>query len=456
MGRRAVARSGSLGGVGLAGALIGALLVGAARVPAQDEMDRQDLPERPDDFARPRPADVAPVRSEASGRPVPDQGARKDPRFIPEVPEFDPRDLPGDAPPPAAPPSFWEAIKLRHRGRVRLGAGHDTNVFRAARRRTGDGFGNADAKVELLATFPQGAQVFAEFGGQTLMYFERDQADEHFASAFVEVFQPTTWFDFGVQNAFEFSRQNLLDDNGDLFPRGRFGSLDEEVRAYVIARPHADLALEAGAAYRWKDYDENRGVDSLDYEEVRLDASVSWRLSRDPRTRLKLKYRFRRRDYREFRARARDGTIGDDEPHLDLHRHQLNLTYFQDLRLGGQQLRLVGGLGLAYNRDLHKNDRSYREGSTSLQLEWWPKPEWTRLETRVRALGRDFLVRQPPGRGGRLHHRLVDVSVGVWQRLHEEWPLALYGNVSFTGWRSGDPLEAYQRFVFEAGLEASW
>lgn len=429
-------------------------------------MDRQDLPERPEVFPDagrpPAPGAVAPVRSDTSGRPVPpDRGRADDRYFIPEDAGFDLGDLPerGEA---AAErreeeaPSFWDEIKLRHRGRVRLGAGGDTNVFRSERRRTGDGFGAASGELELLATFPQGAQVFTELGGNSLIYLEREQANEHFGSAFFELFQPTAWVDFGLQNAYEYSRQNLLDDNGDLFPRGRFGSSDEEVRAYLIGRPHADVAIEGGASYRWKDYEENTGVDSLDYEEVRLDGSVAWKLSKSPRARLKLKYRFRRRDYREFRARARDGSIGLGEPRLDLHRHQLNLTYFQDLQLGAQQLRVIAGVGAAYNRDLHENDRSYRELSTSLQLEWWPKRDWTRLELGVRAVGRDFLVRRPAGAPGRLRHRLLDVSIGVWQRLAEEWPIAAYLQVSITRWRSGDPLEGYERFVFEGGLEVFW
>jgi hypothetical protein len=180
-----------------------------------------------------------------------------------------------------------------------------------------------------------------------------------------------------------------------------------------------------------------------------------------PRARLKLKYRFRRRDYREFRARDRDGTIGPDEPVLDLHRHQVNLTYFQDLRLGAQELRLVLGVGAAYNRDLHENDRSYREGSVSAQLEWWPVPQqegkgWgTKLELSVRGVARDFLVRQPPTDGGHLRHRLIDVSVGVWQRLGD-LPLAVYAEATATHWRSGDPLEGYERFIIEGGVELFW
>lgn len=435
--------------------LLSLLVLASAPAAAQDEIDRQDLPERPES------ADTAPVRSrDLSGRPVPDQTGPRDPRFIPEdAPEFDPSELPDlrrDVDVDDPPPSFWEAITLKHRGRVRLGMGYDTNVFRSDRNRTGDAFGTAEGEAELLMTLPQGTQVFAEIGGEAIAYFERDRASEQFGSAFLELFQPTKWVDFGLQNAFEYSRQNLLDDNGDLFPRGRFGSSDEELRAYVIARPVSELSFEAGASYRWKDYEENSGIDSLDYEEVRLDGSIGWKIAKEPRTRLKLKYRFRRRAYREFRARARDGTVGPGEGHLDLHRHQVNLTGFQDLRVAGQQLRLILGVGAAYNIDLHENDRSYREASASAQLEWWPVPQRTKLELGLRAVGRDFLVRHPPGQGGRLQHRLVDVTFGVWQRLSPQYPLAVWAEVTATRWRSGDPLEGYERFIFQAGIEVFW
>jgi hypothetical protein len=434
-------------------------LLALSPAAAQDEIDRQDLPERPDaSEPAPAPADPAPVRSDASGRPVPDQTTPRDKRFIPESPDFDPTELPDlrREPEPAPAPSLWDEVKLKHRGRVRVGAGYDSNVFRSDRNRTGDGFGTAEGEAELLLTFPQGTQVFGEVGGETIAYFERDRADEHFGSAFVELFQPTKWIDLGLQNAFEYSRQNLLDDNGDLFPRGRFGSVDEELRAYVIFRPGSDVSLESGASYRWKDYEENSGIDSLDYEEVRLDGSIGWKLSRDPRTRLKLKYRFRRRAYREFRERARDGTVGPDEGHLDLHRHQVNLTGFQDLTVAGQQLRIVLGVGAAYNIDLHENDRSYREASASAQLVWWPVPQRTKLELGLRAVGRDFLVRHPPGQGGRLQHRLVDVTLGVWQRLSADYPIAVWAEVTATRWRSGDPLEGYERFIFQGGIEVFW
>lgn len=442
-------------------------LLALSPAAAQDEADRQDLPERPDALperdgeAPATPADPAPVRSsDVSGRPVPDQASPRDRRFIPEAPAFDPTELPelpGREPPPAGPQrSLWDDIKLKHRGRLRLGGGYDTNVFRSDRNRTDDAFGKAEGEAELLLTLPQGTQVFGELGGETIAYLERDRANEHFGSAFVELFQPTKWIDLGLQNAFEYSRQNLLDDNGDLFPRGRFGSVDEELRAYAIARPNSELSFEAGASYRWKDYEENSGIDSLDYEEVRLDGSIGWKISKDPRTRVKLKYRFRRRDYREFRARARDGTVGPDEGRLDLQRHQVNLTGFQDLTFAGQKLRIVLGVGAAYNIDLHENDRSYREASASAQLEWWPVPERTKLTLGLRAVGRDFLVRQPPLQGGSLKHRLVDVTVGVWQRLSPAYPIAVFAEFTATRWRSGDPLEGYERFILQGGVEVFW
>jgi hypothetical protein len=174
----------------LAVALAAPCLV-ARPASAQDEMDRQDLPERPDDAVTPRrrppPGDVAPVPSDSSGRPLRGRGGEL---FVPEPEaELDPSLLPGDESDARDDgPSLWEEVKLKHRGRLRVGSGYDTNVFRSERDRTGDGFGRAKGEVGLLAAFPQGAQVFAEVKGESLVYFERDQANEHFTSAFLEAF----------------------------------------------------------------------------------------------------------------------------------------------------------------------------------------------------------------------------------------------------------------------------
>jgi len=438
-------------------AALGALLAAAAPSAAQGEFDRRLDPEEA------RRDAGEPLDEGASGEPVPDQDVPeddRDPLFIPEE-GFDP-----DALPPAGAErdldlereeeSFWDRIRLKLEGRVRTGLGHDTNVFRAERSRRSDGFFRGQAELEVLARLPDGSEVFLELSGETLDYFERTRANEQFAGGFLEVFKPLTeWLDVGVQNTTEYSKQNLLDDNGDLFPRGRFGSFDEEVRLYLILRPHADVAFEAGAGYRLKNYEENFGVPSLDYAELRFDASVSYKVSRSPRSRAKLKYRFRRRDYEEFPARGRDGTTSPSPPRLDLFRHQLTLTYYQELDLGPVEARVILGLGVTYNQDLHENDRSYREGSASLRTEWWLIPDLTRLDVSLRLVARDFLVRRPVDQGGRLRHRLLDVSVGVWQRI-DDWPLAVYASGGATVWRSGDPGEDYERFIVEAGLEASW
>lgn len=434
----------------------------AAVASAQDaEFDRQVDPgrDRPPGSSPPHGAKPDPQPSQPPGPPPPPDASGRVPRdqgkptgrFIDEP--FDPSALPSPPPPPEEP-SLLDRITLRPELKLRLGAGYDSNVFRAERGRTADGYGRARGEAELLAAFPGGTELFGEVAGEATQYLERHRANEYVGSTFLEVFQPVTgWLDVGAQNTFEASRQNLLDDNGDLFPRGRFGSLDEELRLYAIFRPHEDVALEVGAAHRWKDYEENSGVESLDYREVRLDASASWRLLKSPRTRLKLKYRFRRRDYRELSARDRDGLVPiGGAPTLDLHRHQVNLTLFQDLKLSGQELRLVVGPGFTYNRDLFQDDRSYREVSGSLRVEWWPLPQRTRLDLSTRGVARDFVVRRPPGRSGLLRHRLVDVTLGCWQRLGE-LPVAVYAEGTAALWRSGDPLEGYERFIFEAGLE---
>jgi hypothetical protein len=427
-------------------------LAGAPLARAQEgEVDRKPLPERAHETDPPPP--TPPERApDTSGRPVSPAG---DPRYIPEVPRFDPNELPTAPPPPAPPPSFLDQIVLRPELRFRAGGGWDSNVFRAERGRREDGFTRYRGEAKLTATLPTGTELFVDLTGEGIFYFEQHKANEYFGTSFIEVFQPVTrWLDVGLQNAFGASRQNLLDDNGDLFPRGRFGSYEEELRLYSILRPSTDLSFEVGGAPRWKDYEENSGVESLDYEELRADAAITWRVSRQPRTRLKLKYRFRRRDYRELSARERDGTVAVFAPSLDLHRHQVNLTLFQDVRPAGLELRLVAIGGFTYNRDLHRNDRSYRELSGSARAEVWLVPKKTRLDLAVRGVARDFLVRRPSTSSGLLRHRLIDGTVGIWQQLHG--PLGVWADATAALWRSGDPLEGYERFILQAGLELSW
>jgi len=228
--------------------------------------------------------------------------------------------------------------------------------------------------------------------------------------------------------------------------------LDAEPRGYVIWRPLTAMALEGGLSYRYKDYEENRGVDSLDYTERRFDTSLSYKLSRDPRSRVKLKYRFRHRDYRELRARGRSGFLQPNSPRLDLYRHQLSLTFYQELGFGEHRLRLITTFGGAYNHDIFENDRSYREGSLGFRAQWWPVPERTRIAFGLRGVARNFLVRQPTESGGRLRHRLISVTLGVWQQLGE-LPIAVYVNGRALVWRSGDVREDYDRYLGEAGVE---
>lgn len=414
--------------------------------------------------------EVAPITSR--GRLRPSAETRGGPKVVPVDLDYELFPEARQAEEPA--PSETEWIRLG--GKLWAAAGFDDNVFRAERDRTGDGFGQAHAEANLLLKLPTAGELFVEVAGESLIYFERERADEHYTSAFVEYYQPVlSWLELGVQNAFEFSRLNLLDDNGDLFPRGRFGSTDEEARAFAVlgfpVEALSDLSLEVGSSFRLKDYQENAGLESLDYLELRCDAAIRWKLSNSPRSRLKLKYRFRRRDYREFRARGRDGVVGPDSPHLDLERHQLDLRWSQRMLVGqsgdrpGVQLRITAEAGVSYNRDDFQNDRSYRQTSGLLSVELWPVKDWTRFEVSVRAIGRDFVSRQPNGRGGRLRHRLARLRVGLWQQVwvrdknappEETVRLAVFCSYSLTFWRSSDLGEDYDRSFARAGLELSW
>lgn len=247
------------------------LLAFSSLAGAQEgEFDRQIDPDRVGEERVLPPADPPPGSGSPASQPVPDQHlppGQRDPNFIPEQ-GVDPSLFPDWTPPPPpqdpVPPSLWDEFDLRLDGRLLTTAGYDSNVFRAESSRRDDGFFHARAEGEALLRFPQGSEIVLEVSGDTLLYFQREKANEYFLSTFFEYYHPITdWLDAGFQNTFELSKQNLLDDNGDLFPRGRFGSLDEEPRLYTIFRPHQDLSLETGASYRIKDYEENSGVSTL-------------------------------------------------------------------------------------------------------------------------------------------------------------------------------------------------
>lgn len=433
-----------------------------APAEAQDEIGRARAPGRGE-----RAKTVAAVDSRTAPNPrfVPEDGL--DPSLLPS------RDAPASKPEPR--PEADNGIEFRLEGVFGFAAGHDTNTFRSDEDRTDDGFFRGSGELELLTKFPDGNELFVELSGESLLYFNETNANEGFVSSFIEYFHPlTSWLEFGVQNAFEFSQINLLDDNGDLFPRGRFGSLDEEARAFAIVRPQTgsgttlrlrDLAFEFGASFRDKNYEENSGVESLDYREGRFDSSVSYKISRSPRSRVKLKYRFRLRNYREFLARNED--VSPSDKILRLQRHQLNLTWFQQIDARAFDAKLILGVGAVYNRDTHENDRSYREGSASLRTEIWPVKGWTRVDLSVRGIARNFIVRRPSVGGGHLRHRLVEAGVGVWQRLlrlpkqerARDWKgvtLALFAKMRASIWRSTDFQEDYDRYVLQGGLEATW
>lgn len=435
--------------------LAGALLVSLPAASSGQEFDRAS--QNPELRREPAPVtsdsrvgvQVVPAELDLSGFPVPPPGWAEDPTS-------DPQD-------------DW----IRLAGKAQVVGGYDHNVFRSERNLTGDGFSQAHGELEALIKLPTAGELFLQAAGDTLVYFERNRANEHYTSGFVEYYQPISgWLEAGVQNAFEFSRLNLLDDNGDLFPRGRFGSFDEEVRLFAIFSPPPEagdltkLSLELGGSFRLKDYQENTGLESLDYQEQRFDASLRFKISNSPRSRLKLKYRFRRRDYREFRARERGGTVLPGSPRLDLERHQLNLRWTHRATLADIPFRVALEGGVSYNRDDYQNDRSYRQASMTVSGEVWPIKNRTRLEVSFRGILRDFLSRQPSGGGGRLHHRLMRVRAQLWQRLwslnkgdslaDNGLTLALFSSFSVTFWRSDDTDEDYDRMLVRGGLEVSW
>lgn len=362
------------------------------------------------------------------------------------------------------PRSFLEGVEIKPDGRARLQLGYDTNVNRSPDAR-GGGFFHGLGEVEALARFKEGRELFLSLTGEGVAYLHRSNADEMYVSSFGEYFHPVTdWLDTGVQNTLEYSRQNLLDDNGDLLPRESFNAWDEEPRAFAIFHAGDQLSFEMGGAFRWKDFEEQKGKASLDFYEIRGDAAVRVKIPWWPDAKIKVKYRFRERRYKQLLALTRDGAVDLVAPKLTLDRHQVNTTFSQKLRPFETEITITLGYGFTYNQDQFDNDRSYREHAGSLRVEWWLVKEWTRLEGELRGGARDFIVRQtdaakdalgnPIESSVLLRHRFLDVSFLVWQQVIEH--LAVVAEASWFGWNSSEHGESYRRFVFQAGLEGSF
>jgi hypothetical protein len=361
--------------------------------------------------------------------------------------------------------SFLDGIELKTNGRTRLEFGHDSNVIRTSDAHIGTFF-HGLGEVEALARFQEGRELFMSLTGEGVAYFpHRSNADEMYVSGFAEYFHPALeWLDVGLQNTLEYSRQNLLDDNGDLLPRESFNAWDEEPRAFAIMHAGDQASLELGTAYRWKNFEEVRGKTSLDFEELRFDAAIRVRIPWWADGKLKVKYRFRERTYHQLLAldrRAWDTNLPDlTAPKLVIERHQVNTTVSQKLHPFETELTIALGYGFTYNLDIFANDRSYRENAGSLRIEWWLVKDWTRVEAEVRGGGRDFVVRRvvppviPSPSSPLLRHRFIDVSFLVWQQVVEH--LAAVVEVSWFDWGSSEPGESYRRLVAQGGIEASF
>jgi len=449
---------------------LGAFVVVAGTARGQDREPSRDDPSERNFLLRPTRTNREP--SPPSTYDPSDEAPPPDAAPPPVAPRPEPK--PG-APAPTESPSSPDDIVIKANGRVRLELGYDSNVFRAERGASGDGFFHGYGEAQVLVTFPEERELFASVSGEGLYYFKDPIANETYASTFVDYYHPLSpIFDVDVQNTFEYSAQNLLDDNGDLLPRAKFDAYDEEARATLIAHLGPRVSLELSGGGRFKSFEDNPGLPSLSYWEARGSAGIRYKVWTDGR--LKVRYVFRERQYTDLPANLRDGTSVAGDPKLELQRHQIVTTFSQRAELFG--MRFVAQLGyyVTYNKDTFQNDRSYMEHSVSAHLEWWPIATWTAFDFDVRGGDRSFLVRRTlvrtdPRFGTALEQSYCEITISAWQRLlgpptrgpdgdftsaERGLCLALVGDVSWYLYHSTDIRSSYGRFVVELGLEASF
>jgi len=223
--------------------------------------------------------------------------------------------------------------------------------------------------------------------------------------------------------------------------------------AALISHLTEALSWDFGGGFRYKNFEQTHGLPSLDFQEFRGDTGLRFSIPWWPDGRLKARYVFREREYYEFRASTRGGGASPLDPKLELRRHQVRTSYSQKVDLFDMSFTVSGAYTFTFNQDVFRNDRSYREHALSGRLEWWPIPEWTRLEAEVRTGTRSFLVRRTL-LDKALRQRYLDCSLLVWQKVFDH--VAIVGEIGWYIYHSSDVRESYGRLLVQGGVEASF
>jgi hypothetical protein len=284
-----------------------------------------------------------------------------------------------------------------------------------------------------------------------------------YVSSFVDYYRPLAptlpMFDIDIQNTLEYSRQNLLDDNGDLLPFQKYNAGDEEIHGSIIAHLGEYLSWDAGGSYRYKNFEEQSPFPSIDFQEIRADTGIRWKVPWWADGRLKVRYVFRYRSYFDLQANERDGSTAKTDPTLRLDRHQVRTSFSQKLPdVFDLAFAVTVGYTFTYNRDTFQGDRSYREHAGSGRIECWVVRDWTRVELEVRGGLRGFLVPQSARASPdtfAYQQSYVDSSFLFWQKIHG--PLSLFAEAGYFIYHS-DALKIppYKRLLLQIGVEASF
>ena len=408
-----------------------------------------------------------------------------------------PRASPTWTPPPPAelePPSLFDELRLSE-GRSTTGwPGLTTATCSAPRpppdRATASSARNAEAdRPGQAEECPAGPRCFLEVTGETLLYLRATpRTPTRTSSRLVHwrYFQPahrpgSTWGSrtrsSGRASTCSTTTATCSRGAGSArWTKSRPAVRDHEPAGQRRRRQLLEVAQPRtrgrAPAWRLKNYEENSGVDSLDYQELRGDA---WRSAtgspgdRAHGSRCKLPVPPPRLPGVPGAERA-SGTIGvapNSRKPRPVQRHQLNLSaYFQEHQ-GGR--RVPGPPDRRRRRRLQpatcfENDRSYREASAlASRAEWWiliraldaPRPggapwPWPATSSSANASGRDTSGNDVP-RGGRLRspppaaprRALAATPAHLLRRgrpRSEQLRLhpAAFTDASITVWRSGD------------------
>jgi hypothetical protein len=323
---------------------------------------------------------------------------------------------------------------------IRAQLGYDTNVFRTDTA-TGDAFTRAGASMTFEYRGPKN-RLTARLDGSHKFYQEFNQADESEVYSDITASRSLGSAVAGVALRSSYARLRLLDREGNFLPRSSFSSFSNRLLGFADLSLTKNLYLGAEFGYRIKNYEETRGLRSLDYTEPAAEVGLTQYLPK--RLSLRLEGTWDERDYDERLAAGADGTVPPSNPLLTLR--GLGVQSRIRKRWGTRGL-LEASLGFRRSKDLFQDELSYDQRSADARASL-PFGRWA-VALRGAVVARDFDIRATGGSGPLEEDFLsvrADLERGLWAGA------VLVGGYSLFRRSTNDPAGEYDIDTWQLGV----